>query len=86
LQDSLTRPAELAYAISLMKTDQTAEAQNVLKPLEKAPSYRNATLWYNALIQLKAGNIDSCKNLLDQIKESSSYFGEAKKLRAELKK
>lgn len=82
--NALNRPSQLAFAISLMKIDQELGAEHLLIKIEDSPAFKNASLWYKALMYLKKNDLQGCKLLLNQIEAGSSYEDKAKRLLIDL--
>lgn len=69
----LEPPSRLAYAISLIKTGKEQAAIAQLKKLEEVPLFKEASYWYQGLISLRHGDIESMNNQFAQIEEGSWY-------------
>jgi predicted Zn-dependent protease len=55
------------YAISLLESDQISKAQTIFEELKSVEIYRNTSIWYLALAELKQKNNDKCKAILKTI-------------------
>jgi hypothetical protein len=65
--------SRLAYAISLLKTDQEKKATAQFKKLEPIPLFNDASYWYQGLMLLSKGDVGNMKAQFDKIKEGSRY-------------
>ena len=73
------------FAITLIENNQFAEAELELKKIQKGSSiYKDKSIWYLALSELKQKNPDACKEYLLQIKEPHEDYEKAQKLLGDL--
>ena len=82
---TLEPPSRLAYAITLIKTNQEAAAISQLKKIESIPMFNNAGFWYQGLIALRNNDIESVKTHFAKIEEGSRYKPKALKILSQIK-
>ena len=69
----------LSKGIALLETNAIKEAQAIFDNIQQGQSlYQTDAQWYYALSFLKAGDLDTAKDLLQSIPESSPYYEKAR--------
>jgi hypothetical protein len=63
----------LAFALSLLNTNQESGAIAELKLLEEIPPYNAASFWYQGLIALRKSDIKEMKNQFNKIEDGTWY-------------
>ncbi|MBL4746642.1 MAG: hypothetical protein JKY08_09785 [Flavobacteriaceae bacterium] len=72
---------QLYYGISLIETDKIATAVTILGSVASGSSgYKYTAQWYTALGYLKAGKIDWCKGVLEEMPVEAAIYEKAQEL------
>jgi predicted Zn-dependent protease len=81
LQENSSPEIQLYYAISLLETGKTKQAEAIFIDLKNGTSvYSQKAIWYLALTKLKEKDFDACSVYLKQISEDSEEYQKAQRL------
>lgn len=72
-EKTLEPATRLAFALSLLNTNQESGAIAELKLLEEIPPYNGASFWYQGLIALRKSDINEMKKQFNKIDEGTWY-------------